>query len=115
MVSPEYDVDVPQFRTDNKEWLLEQIWDMTRKRFKVVDHLLTSKPWDFFMLMEIGVDRIHHGFWDFQDPAHHNYEPGNPFENAIHDYYVYIDQKIGEWLDKIDKDTVVLVVSDHGA
>lgn len=114
-VAPEYDFDVPQFRTDKKDWLLEQIWEMTEKRFKVVDHLLATKPWDFFMLMEIGVDRIHHGFWSYHDPAHRRYVPGNPFENAIHDYYVAIDRRIGTWLDRIAKDAMVLVVSDHGA
>ena len=114
-IAPEYDVDVPQFRTDDKDWLLEQIWAMTEKRFAVVDHLLVDEPWDFFMLMEIGVDRIHHGFWSYHDPQHRRYVPGNPYENAIHDYYVYIDQHIGEWLNRIPKDTVVFVVSDHGA
>lgn len=114
-VAPDYEVDVPQFRTDNKDWLLEQILDMTRSRFKVVDHLLGSKAWDFFMLMEIGVDRIHHGFWSYHDPAHRRYSPGNPFERAIHDYYVYIDGRIGDWISRLDEDTIVLVVSDHGA
>ncbi len=114
-IAPDYQVDVPQFRTDDKDWLLRQIWEMTEQRFRVVDRWLTEKPWDFFMLMEIGVDRIHHGFWSYHDPEHRRYQPGNPYENAIHDYYVYIDRKIGEWLNKLDQDTVVLVVSDHGA
>lgn len=114
-ISPDYDVDVPQFRTENKDWLLQQIWDMTEKRFKVVDHMLSSEDWDFFMLVEIGVDRIHHGFWSYQDSQHRRYRPGNPYENAIHDYYVHIDRKIAGWLDAIPKDAVVLVLSDHGA
>jgi predicted AlkP superfamily phosphohydrolase/phosphomutase len=114
-IAPTYDVDVPQFRTDDKDNLLRQIQDMTENRFRVVDHLLQNKPWDFFMLMEIGVDRIHHGFWSYHDPLHRRYEPGNRFENAIHDYYTYIDSAIGRWLSALDDDTVVLVVSDHGA
>ncbi len=114
-LAPTYDVDVPQFRTDDKAWLLDQIRDMTEKRFKVVDHLLVEKPWDFFMLMEIGVDRIHHGFWSFHDPEHRRYEPGNPYESAIHDYYVDIDARLARWLEVVGEDTVVLVVSDHGA
>ncbi|MEX2030653.1 MAG: alkaline phosphatase family protein [Anaerolineales bacterium] len=114
-VAPEYDVDVPQFRTDDKGGLLRQIQEMTEKRFRVVDYLLQNKAWDFFMLMEIGVDRIHHGFWSYHDPQHRRYVAGNPFEHAIHDYYVYVDRAIGEWLSRIDEDTVVLVVSDHGA
>ena len=115
-VVDDYLVDVPNFRTDNKQWLLDQIYEMTDKRFKVVNHLLRTKPWDLFFMVEMGVDRIHHGFWSFMDPKHHRYQPGNPFENAIHDYYVHVDGLIGAALELIDLDkTAVWVVSDHGA
>ena len=67
------------------------------------------------MLVEMGVDRIHHGFWSYMDPEHHKYRAGNPFENAIKDYYRYCDREIGELLSLIPKDTIVMVVSDHGA
>src|SRR5262249_57651149 len=50
--------------------------------------------WDFFMMVEMGTDRIHHAFWDNMDPAHRFYEPGNKFENAIHDYYTEVDCEI---------------------
>jgi len=49
------------------------------------------------------------------DPAHRFYEPGNKFENAIHDYYKEVDREIGELLAFADEGTDVLVVSDHGA
>jgi predicted AlkP superfamily phosphohydrolase/phosphomutase len=112
----EYMVDVRNFRTENKKWLLEQIYEMTDKRFKVINHLLETRPWDLFFMVEMGVDRIHHGFWSFMAPEHHRYEPGNPFENAIHDYYVHLDGLIGETLQRMDLDkTAVWVVSDHGA
>lgn len=114
-LAPDYDFDVKDFRTNDKAWLLKQIHSMTQKRFRVAEHLLTTKPWDFFMLMEIGVDRIHHGFWSFLDQQHFRYEADNEYENAIHDYYVFIDRKLSEWLKIIGDDTMVLVVSDHGA
>ncbi len=114
-LTPEYDFDVPQFRTEDKDWLLQQIWEMTRKRFQVVDHLLTTKPWDFFMLMEIGVDRVHHGFWSYHDPLHRRYQPGNPYEHVIRDYYTFIDEQIGAWLNEVGDETVILLASDHGA
>jgi len=49
------------------------------------------------------------------DPRHPQYEPDSPFANAIHDYYVHVDQRVGELLQQCDDDTAVLVVSDHGA
>jgi len=115
LLAPEvYDVDVPQFRTDDKAFLLQQINDMTRKRFKVLRYLLDEKPWDFFMFVEMGVDRIHHGLWAHHDPSHRNYDPSSPFINAIKEYYIYLDQEIGTLLDRLPSETHIMVVSDHG-
>lgn len=110
-----YDVDVLQFRSDDKDLLLRQIMEMTEKHFVVLEYLLCRKPWDFFMFVEIGLDRIHHGMWRYWAPDHPKYEPGNPYQNAIPDYYRYLDQEVGKLLGMLDDDTVVLVVSDHGA
>jgi len=110
----DYAVDVHQFRTDRKEYLLSQIQEMTERRCSLVKHLLASKPWDLFVWVEIGVDRIHHGFWKYCDPDHPKFDPGNPYENVMHDYYVYLDGQIGEMLDLLPQGTSVLVLSDHG-
>lgn len=50
----EYDVDVRNYRTDDKDYLLQQIYEMTEKRFKVLHYLQQEKPWDFFMFVENG-------------------------------------------------------------
>lgn len=114
-IAPDYDFDVPEFRTHDKPGLLRQIYAMTEKRFRVIDHLLATRSWDFFMFVEVGVDRLQHAFWSYHDPAHVRYQPDHEYRNVIHDYYVYLDRKIGEWLHKFDEDVVVMVVSDHGA
>lgn len=103
------------FRTDEKDKLLEQTYEMTAKRFQMMNYLITKKPWDFFMFVEIGVDRMQHAFWKYMDPEHHLYVKGNPYENAIMEYYKDLDSKLGELLSNVDKNTTVLVVSDHGA
>ncbi len=110
-----YVVDVGNFRTDDKARLLADVEDMTAKRFRVAEHLLSTRPWDLFFMVEIGTDRIHHGFWHFFDPEHRLYEPGNPFENAALDYYRALDEKLARLLRFADDETAVLVVSDHGA
>jgi predicted AlkP superfamily phosphohydrolase/phosphomutase len=111
----EYMVDVKGFRTDRKQWLLDQIYEMTEKRFAVARHLLRSRTWDFFMMVEMGVDRIHHGFWQYMDPEHVLHPGPTEFEGAIFDYYRYVDERIGELLEFVDDETRVMVVSDHGA
>ncbi len=111
----DYPFDVKDFRTDDKDRLLKQIHEMTEKHFQLVDYALREEAWDFFMSVEIGVDRIHHGFWEYHDTEHPKYVKGNSYESVIHDYYVRIDDKIGEWIEYLDDDTAILVVSDNGA
>ena len=111
----DYPVDVTGFRTDDKGWLRDQIYDMTRKHFQVIRHLMTTMDWDYFQVVEIGLDRVQHGFWKYHDRLHRQYVPGNPFEEVIRDYYAYLDDEIGETLQLVDERDTVLVVSDHGA
>jgi predicted AlkP superfamily phosphohydrolase/phosphomutase len=111
-----YMVDVPNFRTNEKAQLLADIEEMTEKRFRLAEHLLETRPWDLFFMVEMGTDRMHHAFWRFLDPEHRLYEPGSQFEGAILDYYKAVDEKMGRLLGRFaDEDTAVLVVSDHGA
>ncbi len=112
----EYMVDVKGFRTDDKKWLLDQISLMTEKRFALARHLMKTRPWDLFWMVEMGTDRIHHGFWSCMDPSHHAHVPGNAFEQAIFECYQYIDKEVGQTLDGLDLEkTAVWLVSDHGA
>jgi predicted AlkP superfamily phosphohydrolase/phosphomutase len=110
-----YMVDVPDFRTEDKARLRDDIYRMTEKRFTLARHFLRTKPWDFFMMVEMGTDRVHHGFWKYMDANHPKHEPGNPFEHVIRDYYRYVDAKIGKLLEEVPEDATVLIVSDHGA
>ncbi len=114
-VAPRYELDVRNFRTPDKDWLIRQLWDMTEMRFAAINYLMETQPWDFFMWVEMGVDRIHHGLWSFMDPGHRRYVPGNPYEGKILEYYKLIDAQMAHMLSKIDDRTIVLVVSDHGA
>jgi predicted AlkP superfamily phosphohydrolase/phosphomutase len=110
-----YEFDVSDFRTPDKGKIRDGLIRMTDKRFALARHLLTTKPWDFFMMVEMGTDRVHHAFWQYMDPNHHRYEPGNPYESVIVDYYKHVDRKVGEILDVLPKEAHVIVVSDHGA
>jgi predicted AlkP superfamily phosphohydrolase/phosphomutase len=114
-VAPNYSFDVAHFRTPDKQSILDQIYGMTTERFRVARHLMETRDWDFFMLHEIGPDRIHHGFWSAMDPAHRNYVAGNPYENCILDYYRHMDREIGTLLEALPAGAHVIVASDHGA
>jgi len=111
----DYPVDVKGFRTHRKDWLLGEIYVMSHKHFAVVRDLMRRSKWDYMQFVEIGPDRLQHGFWKFHDPHHILHEPDNPYPEAIRDYYRYLDEEVGTLLDLLDEETAVLVVSDHGA
>ena len=111
----EYPVDVKNFRTDRKDWLKEEIFRMSEKQWKVVRWLISEQEWDYFHFVDIGLDRMHHGFWNYFDQKHVQFQPGNPYQSAIPEYYLRLDEQIGTVLELLDNDTIVLVVSDHGA
>ena len=113
----QYMVDVSDYRTEKKDGVLREIYEMTDRRFALAKHFLKTKPWDFFMLVEMGVDRIHHAFWKYFDPQHRKFEPNSPYADAIRAYYVHVDKLIGELIAVLPEreKTAILVVSDHGA
>ncbi len=111
-----YLLDVPNFRTDDKQSLLDQLRRMTEQRFEVARRLATARKWSLFWMVDMGIDRVQHGFWQYMDPQHRLYDDASYFKDAIHEYYVLVDRELGRLLDCFDrKSTAVLVVSDHGA
>jgi predicted AlkP superfamily phosphohydrolase/phosphomutase len=110
-----YPVDVKDFRTNDKARLRDEIYAMSRKHFAVVRDFLQHEPWEYFQFVEIGLDRMHHGFWKYHDTEHVLHEPDSPYRDTIRDYYRYLDEELGSLLELLTADTVVLVVSDHGA
>jgi predicted AlkP superfamily phosphohydrolase/phosphomutase len=110
-----YLIDVPSFRTQDRPTLLAAVQEMTRKRFQVARHLIRNQDWDFFMMVEMGPDRMHHGFWKCFDPSHPAHQPGNPHQEAMRDYYALLDEEMASLLDLLDPSDTLLVVSDHGA
>jgi len=112
-LAPDYAFDVKDFRTDDKARLHRQLLDLTDVQHKIALHTLKTKSWDFFIHVNIALDRIHHGFWRFHDPAHRAHEPNNPFRDVIRNYYKLLDQHAAALIAAAD-DALVLVVSDHG-
>ena len=111
----DYIIDVENFRTSDKSKLLSQIYEMTDKRFEVLKNFIQAKDWDLFIAVEMGIDRLHHGFWAYCFEDHRLFEEGNEFKNVIYEYYQYIDKKLAELIELFDDDTELIIASDHGA
>jgi predicted AlkP superfamily phosphohydrolase/phosphomutase len=103
------------FRTDNREKIKAELFEMTRKRFDVAEKLAQEKPWDFFMMHEIGFDRLHHAFWKFFDEGHPKHVPGSPFRTIDEEYYKMVDERIGRLIEIFGDECLTFIVSDHGS
>lgn len=112
--TPNYDFDVRDFRTSDKAGLYQRLLDLTALQYETFNRLLQSQSWDFAMHVNMGTDRLHHGFWRYHDPQHRLHEPNSPFKHAIRDYYKLVDEHIARLLQSVDDDTLIGVVSDHG-
>jgi predicted AlkP superfamily phosphohydrolase/phosphomutase len=110
----EYPVDVENSRTTEKELLHEQIFTMSRKQFQLVRHFLETQDWDYFQFVDTGLDLIQRRFWQYFDPEHRDYESDNSYKTIIPDYYHFLDEQIGQILELLSDDTVVLIVSTSG-
>jgi predicted AlkP superfamily phosphohydrolase/phosphomutase len=111
----DYIFDISDFRSVGYDVALDQVFKMTERRFQVGRRLAMDKPWDFFMLCEIAPDRLHHVFWQYWDPTHPLYEPGNKYESTFREYYRFMDLEVGKLLEVLPDDVITIVMSDHGA
>lgn len=55
-----------------------------------------------------------HAFWRFQDPRHPGYETNGPFAAFLLDVYRAVDSAVGDFLEALPPDAVVVILSSQG-
>jgi len=83
--------------------------------------LTAASRFDLWVYYSKGIDATGHAFWRFFEPDAPVYanQPATPAELALyHDvipnFYAYEDRNVGKLLERVGRDSWVLVVSDHG-
>jgi predicted AlkP superfamily phosphohydrolase/phosphomutase len=97
----------------NPDALLNRIEEITALNAEISLYLLEHEPWDFFMAVFMGTDRISHFFWNHIDPTHPQYVQ-NAFTDRAKRYYQSVDTILAEFLKRLPSDTLTVLVSDHG-
>lgn len=95
---PDYQFDV-KFRKPEKKKIIDEIYKMTDTRFRMTEKMLKEKEWDFFFMVEIGIDRIHHSFWRYIDEGSHLYENDKEMKDKFISYFKMVDSHIGKMLE----------------
>ncbi len=110
-----YLVAIDGFRTGEKVGSRDEILATSRGHFEIVRHLLSTKDWDYFQFVDIGLDRMRRMFWKHRDLEQTVRDPDRCFRDAVHEYYCHFDQDLAQVLELLTDDTIVLVVSAHAA
>jgi predicted AlkP superfamily phosphohydrolase/phosphomutase len=101
------DVDAWKARED-RDAFMSDLEHAFQKRWEVAREFLRRGRWDFFAVHFMDMDRLQHFFWaDMEDGV-------EPFASRFAQFYVLMDEIVGELSQLVDRTTSLLVMSDHG-
>jgi predicted AlkP superfamily phosphohydrolase/phosphomutase len=113
-----YQAHLSQFYAKGRvEPFLQDLWGLIEGRTKAALYLMDRFEWDFFMVHYFATDAVQHALWHCMDPKHPQHDPreAERYGNAILECYQRVDTAVGQLISELDDDTVLLVMSDHGA
>ncbi|MBN1483085.1 MAG: alkaline phosphatase family protein [Chloroflexia bacterium] len=91
--------------------LIAELQDMALQRAQTGLRLMREQPWDLLAVVFTGPDRMCHFFWpDLVHPERADPE----IVAASEEYFRNLDDRIGQLLEEVGPETMVMVVSDHG-
>jgi predicted AlkP superfamily phosphohydrolase/phosphomutase len=110
-----YRPDVEGFRGLGADRALAQIRTQTLQHFKLLAHLIRTRPSHFLMMVELGSDRVHHLLFRHADRSHPRHDPRCTMADPVREYYRLLDDQLKEILERVPEHCHLFVVSDHGA
>jgi predicted AlkP superfamily phosphohydrolase/phosphomutase len=101
------DVDAVRGRTDRRLFM-QDLFETLAVHTDVMLSLAEDLPWDLFIGVITGTDRLHHFFFDAAE------DPDHPFYADFMNYYSQVDSFFAKFLRPAGADTRLIVLSDHG-
>ncbi len=104
------------FKSASQSEVLKELVRITHLRTDVSVAELKKDDYGLFIMVIGATDRAHHDWWKFIDPQHPAYDPEEAalYGDYIQQVYQAADDCIGKFLEVVDDDTTVIVMSDHG-
>ncbi|MFQ5891841.1 MAG: alkaline phosphatase family protein [Candidatus Methanofastidiosia archaeon] len=104
-----YKIDTEPFQMHNsKAKFLKDLGKVTERRFETFLYFMKKYEYDFFCGVFTGSDRIHHLLWE-------DMEEGGEFQDSILNYYIQLDEYLSRIYSELPKNTIFIMVSDHGS
>ncbi len=100
----------------HNEDFLKQSELILDERLKMLDMELKRFNRGLLFVYFSTTDPVQHMFWRYMDKEHPFYDPkmAGRYSNTIRDTYKRMDEVLGDILGRLEGDTTVIVLSDHG-
>lgn len=87
-----------------------------RERLEMFDYELARFDSGLFFYYLSSTDQRQHMFWRLIDKEHPSYDPllASKYGNTIENIYIESDKILAKAMEKADKNTILMVMSDHG-
>ena len=92
----------------SKDLALKEVNEALEARARALFHFMDNEEWDFFQCHIMETDRLHHFLWELMEQGHPQYAP------AFFAVYERIDRILGDVVKRLDDNTTLIVMSDHG-
>lgn len=104
-----YSVDADMSLVEKgKQRFVDELLRVMTTRCEALHHHWDREAWQHIMFVFTGTDRLNHYLWeDYEDPT-------SPFHQTFLDYYHEVDRQIGRIVERLDDQTQLAAVSDHG-
>lgn len=104
-----YIVDADPWKArESKELALQEVNAALDARIRTLFHLFDHEDWDYLHVHIMETDRLHHFLWQQMEEEHPTYAP------AFYAFYRRIDDMLGQLADKLDGNTTLMWMADHG-
>ncbi len=104
-----YIVDADPWKArESKDLALQEVNSVLDARIRTLFHMLDHEQWDYLHVHVMETDRLHHFLWQQMEEGHATYAP------AFYDFYRRIDDMLGELAGRLDENTTLVWMADHG-
>ncbi len=93
-------------------WVQSQSVFAEQKR--ALEHLLEGFDEGLLFYYFSGVDQVSHMLWRYMDSEHPGYQADSVLKDGIPTMYQLMDEVVAQVLEKLDQDTTLIILSDHG-
>lgn len=86
---------------------IERLYHFSKKKF-------SEEKYDLCFVTFLQLDRIQHFLWRYTDQDDNTYPGPNKYAESIKKFYQLFDEILGRYMNDLDGQTSLMVMSDHG-